>query len=192
MTSTSRLARFLAYGLAGSLVEAAFTSLVASIGARRLRLSGPSTPLMVGLYGLALPLFEPLHDRLRGRPAWQRATVYAAGVIGVEALSGWAWRRRTGRVPWEYRSGLAVDGVTRLDYAPLWGLLGLATERLHDALTGRPAAATSRRGIHGRAGVLGYRPDNARGGRGPETQRHRSLLSRSFARQGRDARVQKE
>jgi hypothetical protein len=92
---------------------------------------------MVGLYGLALPLFEPLHDRLRGRPAWQRATVYAAGVIGVEALSGWAWRRRTGRVPWEYRSGLAVDGVTRLDYAPLWALLGLAAECVHDGLVGR-------------------------------------------------------
>lgn len=127
-------ARFVAYGLAGSLVEAAFTSTVASRGAGRLVLRGPSTPLMVGLYGLALPLFEPVHDRLRARPAWQRGAAYATGVIGIEALSGWAWRRRTGRVPWEYRSSLAVDGVTRLDYAPLWAFLGLATERLHDRL----------------------------------------------------------
>jgi hypothetical protein len=90
---------------------------------------------MVALYGLALPLFEPVHDAVRDRPAWQRAAVYAVGIIAVEALSGVVWRRVTGEVPWEYRSGLAIDGVTRLDYAPAWALVGLAAERLHDAMT---------------------------------------------------------
>jgi hypothetical protein len=89
---------------------------------------------MVPLYGLAMPLFEAVHDRIRERPAWQRGAIYAAGVIAVEAVSGLAWRRWTGSVPWEYRSGLAIGGVTRLDYAPGWAILGLAAERLHDAL----------------------------------------------------------
>jgi len=129
--------RFVAYGVAGSAAEALFTSAVASAGAGRLVVRGPSTPLMVPLYGLAVPLFEPLHDRLRGRPAWQRAAAYAAGVLAIEALSGLAWRRWTRSVPWEYRSGLAIGGVTRLDYAPGWAILGLAAERLHDALTRR-------------------------------------------------------
>lgn len=137
MARTAPWQRFLAYGLIGALVEAAFSSAVASVGAGRPVRRGPSTPLMIGLYGLALPLFEPLHDRLRGRPPWLRASAYAAGIITVEALSGWAWRRATGRVPWEYRSGLAVDGVTRLDYFPLWAIVGLAAERLHDALVRR-------------------------------------------------------
>ena len=127
--------RFLAYGLAGSIAEALFTSAVASAGAGRIVRRGPSTPLMLALYGLALPLFEPVHDRVRGRPAWQRATVYAGGILAAEAMSGLAWRRWTGRVPWEYRSGFAVAGLTRLDYAPAWALVGLAAERLHDALT---------------------------------------------------------
>jgi hypothetical protein len=128
-------ARFLAYGLAGSIAETLFTSAVASVGAGRIVRPAPSTPLMVGLYGMALPFFEPVHDRVRGRPAWQRAAVYAGGILAVETLSGLAWRRWTGRVPWEYRSGLAVAGVTRLDYAPAWAIVGLAAERLHDTLT---------------------------------------------------------
>jgi len=127
--------RFLVYGLAGSAAEALFTSAVASAGSGRVVLRGPSTPLMVPLYGLAMPLFEAVHDRIRERPAWQRGAIYAAGVIAVEAVSGLAWRRWTGSVPWEYRSGLAIGGVTRLDYAPGWAILGLAAERLHDALT---------------------------------------------------------
>jgi hypothetical protein len=129
--------RFLAYGLAGSIAEGLFTSAVASVGAGRIVRRGPSTPLMVALYGLALPVFEPIHDRVRGRPAWQRGAIYAAGILAIETVSGLAWRRSTGRVPWEYRSGIAVAGVTRLDYAPAWAIVGLAAERLHDTLTGR-------------------------------------------------------
>jgi hypothetical protein len=130
-------ARFLAYGLAGSIAEALFTSAVTSVGSGRIVRRAPSTPLMVVLYGMAMPLFEPVHDRVRDRPAWQRAAVYAGGILAIETLSGLAWRRWTGRVPWEYRSGLAVGGVTRLDYAPAWAIVGLGAERLHDTLTER-------------------------------------------------------
>jgi hypothetical protein len=184
--------RFLAYGLAGSVAEALFTSAVASVGAGGIVRRGPSTPLMVALYGLALPLFEPVHDRVRGRPAWQRGAVYAGGIMAVETVSGLAWRAWTGRVPWEYRSGLAVAGVTRLDYAPAWAIVGLAAERLHDTLT-EHVPRSGARSFHAVAGqatlrgllaVLPYAADNARDGRGLKTQRHRSLLSRSVARHG--------
>jgi len=137
MTRIAAPLRFLVYGAVGSAVESAFSSGVDSVGAGRVVVRGPSTPWMLVLYGLALPLFEPVHDAVRRRPAWQRGIVYAAGIIGVEALSGLIWRRVTGAVPWEYRSGLAIAGVTRLDYAPAWALVGLATEPLHDAMTGR-------------------------------------------------------
>ncbi|MDQ3879609.1 MAG: putative ABC transporter permease [Chloroflexota bacterium] len=133
--------RALLYGLTGSLVESAFTSGVASFGRARITLHGPSTWVMVPLYGLAQLLFEPVHDAVRGRPWWHRGAVYAAGIFTLEAVAGWTLRAVTGRCPWDYsgRSPLAVDGVIRLDYAPLWAGLGLATERLHDALTVRRA-----------------------------------------------------
>ena len=132
------VARFLAYGAAGSLMEAAFTTAVASAGSGRLTPHCPSTPLMLPIYGLSLPLFEPVHDRVRRRPAWQRAAVYAVGSMAVEASAGVALRRISGRCPWEYsgRSRFAIGGVTRLDYAPLWALAGLGAERLHDRLVG--------------------------------------------------------
>lgn len=73
----------------------------------------------------------------RHRVRAQRGAVHAAGVTGIEIVAGLAWRRRTGDVPWEYRSGFTVRGVTRLDYAPGWAILGLAAERLDDAMRRR-------------------------------------------------------
>jgi hypothetical protein len=124
--------------MVGSLVEAAFTTTTFSARSSRPVLRGPSTPWMVPIYGLAMPLFEPVHDRLRSRPAWQRGLAYAAGILAVEGLTGWALRRLTGRCPWDYsgRSPLALGGLVRLDYSPLWALTGLGAERLHDALIG--------------------------------------------------------
>jgi len=104
---------------------------------------------MVPIYGLAMPLFEPAHDRLRSRPAWQRGLAYAGGIIAVEGLTGWALRRLIGHCPWDYsgRSRLALAGLVRLDYAPLWALTGLGAERLHDALIeSRPAGPSSSAG----------------------------------------------
>ena len=138
------VARFAAYGAAGSLVESAFTSVRLSIHGGRPALSGPSTAWMLPIYGLSLPLLEPVHDRIRSRPAWQRGAVYAGGIFAVEAAAGWMLRRATGNCPWDYtgRSPLSVAGLIRLDYAPFWALAGLGAERLHDLLAGDGRSAT--------------------------------------------------
>ena len=64
--------RALAYGLAGCAVESVFTSVLSRRREGRLRAAGPSTPWMLPIYGLGASLFEPVHDRLRARAAWQR------------------------------------------------------------------------------------------------------------------------
>jgi uncharacterized membrane protein len=122
--------RFLAYGLAGWAVD----SLVvwAHTGRRR-----PSSVLNVPVYGLAQPLFEPLHERMRPHPPVRRALVYGLGILGVEYASGRILRRALGSVPWDYGDArVNIDGLVRLDYLPLWGAFGLGLERLHDALCG--------------------------------------------------------
>ncbi|HEY2936813.1 MAG TPA: hypothetical protein VGJ25_09440 [Gaiellaceae bacterium] len=124
-------ARFLAYGLAGCAVDSLFV--LAHTGRRR-----PSSLLNVPVYGLAQPLFEPVHDRMRRRPPALRAGVYGVGILAVEYASGRVLRRLAGRVPWDYgRARFAVDGLVRLDYLPLWAAFGLGLERLHDVLAGR-------------------------------------------------------
>ena len=126
-----RSARFLAYGLAGWAVDSLFV--LAHTGRR-----WPSSVLNVPVYGLAQPLFEPVHDRLRHRRAPLRAAVYGVGILAVEYASGRLLRRLVGRAPWDYgRARFAVDGLVRLDYLPLWGAFGLGLERLHDLLAGR-------------------------------------------------------
>jgi hypothetical protein len=126
-----RSARFLVYGLVGWLTDSLFVA--AHTGRRR-----PTSPLNVVVYGLAQPLFEPAHDRIRGRHVVTRAAAYGAGTLGVEYVSGRVLRRLVGSAPWDYTGArLSVDGLVRLDYAPLWAAYGLALERLHDALVPR-------------------------------------------------------
>ena len=114
-----KVPRTLVYGLAGWAVD--------SLWRRR-----PSPPLNVPVYALARPLFEPAHDRLRGRPLALRAAFYGAGILGVEYASGRALRRLVGEAPWDYGNGKLV----RLEYFPLWALFGLGLEKLDDALRG--------------------------------------------------------
>jgi uncharacterized membrane protein len=132
-------ARFLAYGLAGWAIDSLFV--YAHTGRRR-----PSSLLNVPVYGLAQPLFEPVHDRIRQRPFALRAVFYGAGILGVEYGSGRLLRRFVGYVPWDYGTvRFGIDGLIRLDYLPLWAAFALGLERLHDVLvrpaTGRPERA---------------------------------------------------
>ncbi len=122
--------RLLVYGVGGWALDSAFVW--AHTGRRR-----PSSLLNVPVYGLALPLFEPAHDRLRHRPVPTRFVAYGAGTLVVEYVSGRLLRRLVGAAPWDYTGKrLAVDGLVRPEYLPLWGALGLALERLHDAMVG--------------------------------------------------------
>ena len=134
--------RFLVYGLAGWALDSLFVWL--HTGRRR-----PSSLLNVPVYGLAQPLFEPLHDRMRHRPPGLRAAVYGVGILGVEYASGRLLRRLLGSAPWDYgeaRLGIG-GGLVRLDYLPIWGLFGLGLERLHDFLRPTPSKNESGRAV---------------------------------------------
>ena len=122
-------ARFLAYGLGGWMLDSLYVW--AHTGRRR-----PSGLLNIPVYGLAQPLFEPVHDRLRERPVLVRAAAYGTGILGVEYGCGRLLRRLVGGVPWDYGGArFALDGLVRLDYLPLWAASGLGLERVHDLLT---------------------------------------------------------
>ncbi len=135
--SLLRWERSVAYAVVGVATEVVFT------GARNIALrsgwslQGRSYLWMFPIYGLSAYLFEPVHDAFRGRPVWERAVAYSAGIMGVEFLSGTAIKRLVGAVPWDYSGHgrfVVRGGAVRLDYAPLWGLAGLGLERLHDVM----------------------------------------------------------
>jgi hypothetical protein len=96
------------------------------------------SPWMFPVYALARPLFEPFHERLRGRPFAMRAAAYAVGITAVEYASGRVLRQLNGSAPWDYsHARVHLDGLVRADYLPAWAAFGLGLERLHDALAGR-------------------------------------------------------
>jgi hypothetical protein len=132
------LERFFVYGALGWCIEVMWTALagVAGRGERDWRLTGSTYLWMFPIYGLLAPLYEPAHNALRAWPWAGRAAIYAAGFMAVELASGWLIRRLTGSCPWDYRgrARFHIGGLVRLDYAPLWALLGLGLEPVHDFL----------------------------------------------------------
>lgn len=81
-----------------------------------------------GVVGLSLPLFLTLR---RYCPLWQRVGTYIFLIFMAEFAAGWLLQTLTGVCPWDYGNRpLSVKGFIRLDYAPLWAILGLFFERV--------------------------------------------------------------
>ena len=131
------LIRFFIYGLLGWAMEIAWTALPKRQPIDW-RLPGHTYVWMFPIYGLVAPLYEPLHDALRdaGVHLLLRGAAYALGIMAIETLTGWLLQRLTGKIPWDYRGKTRWQwrGYTRFDYFPLWFLVGLALEPLHDFL----------------------------------------------------------
>ena len=138
-----RRERALGYGLLGWAAEVAFTGVHDAVDprSRNWRLQGHSYLWMLPIYGLLAYMYEPLHDRVRHRRAWQRAVAYAGGFIAVEYATGVALRRAVGLVPWDYteHSRFALPGgAIRLDYIPVFAAVGMLLEPVHDAVRDLP------------------------------------------------------
>ena len=129
----SGAARFAAYAAVGWCAELVWTRLAHLHRPRRG--DGVPSAWMLPVYGLAQPLWEPVHEALRARPLLVRALAYSAGFLVVEYASGRVLRAAVGEAPWDYsHAPLHLHGLIRADYAPVWAAAGLALEPLHDAL----------------------------------------------------------
>lgn len=129
------LIRFILYGLGGWCGEIVFTALTDSLPRRDWRLVGTSYLWMFPIYGLLAVLYEPAHDLIREVPLLGRAVVWALGFTAVEFLSGWLIARFTGRCPWDYSDKrFAINAYIRWDFFPVWAIIGLALEPVHDFL----------------------------------------------------------
>lgn len=128
--------KFLIFGMLGWCAEILWTGFCALLAGDP-ALTAKTYLWMFPIYGsaaLAAPLFLSLR---RLCPAWQRGGVYILAIFAVEFLSGALLRGLTGRCPWDYGAGLfSVMGFIRLDYAPLWAILGFFFEGVCAALAG--------------------------------------------------------
>lgn len=142
------LIRFVLYGLGGWCGEIVFTAITESLPRRDWRLVGTSYLWMFPIYGLIAPLYEPAHDLIRELPWLGRAFIWSLGFTTIEFCSGWLLAQLTGRCPWDYSGKrFAINPYIRWEYVPVWSLVGLALEPIHDFLVRlTPAIATALRG----------------------------------------------
>jgi hypothetical protein len=119
--------RFLTYGAMGMIIEVVTTGSTAAVIQRDRAATGKTYLWMLPIYGLGGLLLERISDLVHAR-RWSRtarALAYLPAIYGLEAASGAALRCLIRRCPWDYTGKrLALRGLVRLDYAPLW--LGVA------------------------------------------------------------------
>lgn len=97
---------------------------------------GNTSVFMFVIYGMAVFL-KPVCALVKNMPVWLRGLVYTVCIFSAEYTTGMLLSRKE-RCPWNYtHSRYHVNGLIRLDYAPLWFFTGLLFERM---LTGKPDA----------------------------------------------------
>jgi uncharacterized membrane protein len=112
-------------GIAGWCLEIIFTG----ITRHEKSLKCETSLLMFPIYGLA-SLIAPLGRLLKNRSVMFRGSCYTCVIFLTEYVTG-KFLRLFGRCPWDYSNApLNIDGVIRLDYAPLWFGTGLLYEKL--------------------------------------------------------------
>lgn len=115
-------------GLTGWCMEILFTS-AGSLLKHDKRMIGQTSLWMFPIYGMAA-VISPLYKLIKKKPVFMRGSIYTLGIFSFEYLSG-TLLKKYHLCPWDYSDAKTnVNGVIRLDYAPLWLAAGLLFERI--------------------------------------------------------------
>lgn len=116
----SILARILAFGCIGLLLECLFTG-IQSVFIDKNKSAVCKTYLwMIGIYGVAGIILDYIRV-WTAWPAFVNAFIYLPIIYAVEYSSGWLLRKAIGRCPWDYgKRKYTVHGLIKLDYVFYW------------------------------------------------------------------------
>lgn len=124
--------RFIVYGTIGVGAEILWTGLGTLIRGD-LSMAGHSSIWMFPIYGMMVFL-EKIHDNTRHMPVIIRGGVYTLLIYTGEFISG-TFLKLIGACPWNYEQlPFSIYGVITFSYIPVWFILGLFFEILHDFL----------------------------------------------------------
>lgn len=121
--------RFIFYGFLGWGLEIFWTG-INSIKNGDRTLKGNSSLWMFPIYGMGIFL-EPIINIMSVFPIVLRGVVYMLCIFLAEYASGMILKKYSA-CPWDYSfSVYSVQGVIRLDYAPVWFAVGLIYEWIY-------------------------------------------------------------
>ena len=119
---------FLLCGLTGWCFECFFTGLH-SLFYRKQKLPCQTSLWMFIIYGFGA-FIKPIYYIIKKAPTHIRGIIYTTLIFITEFLSG-SFLKKHNACPWDYSSAkYNVKGIIRLDYAPLWFIVGLIYEHL--------------------------------------------------------------
>ena len=123
------LKNFLLCGFIGWCTECFWTGLGSVQEHSDRRLLCRTSLWMFPIYGMAA-VIPKIAEKLKGKNFLIRGTVYMTGIFVVEFFTG-TFLQYIRSCPWDYsKARLNIRGVIRLDYAPVWFVLGLIYERI--------------------------------------------------------------
>ena len=120
--------KFIIYGLLGWNIEVLWTGWCELLSGN-INMVGRTSLWMFIIYGSGGILFEKVLPKIKDRKWFERGFIWMCLIFAVEFLSG-AFLKLLGITAWRYDSLFSVLGLIRLDYGPLWAVVGLAFERL--------------------------------------------------------------
>lgn len=120
--------KFILCGILGWSMEVFWTGFQ-SFRRRELKLVGRSSIWMFPIYGLAA-ILSPISKWIKNENAWIRGGIYSICIFIGEFLTG-SFLKKYDLCPWDYsNTRFHYKGIIRLDYAPLWFMVGLIFEKL--------------------------------------------------------------
>lgn len=119
---------FVKCGLIGWCMEIFWTS-IGKLKKHDKKLIGETSLIMFPIYGMAA-VFKPIHEKIKSKNFIVRGSIYTTFIYAVEYTTGTLLKRKN-ICPWDYsKSKYNINGVVRLDYAPVWFIVGLLYEKM--------------------------------------------------------------
>lgn len=119
---------FVICGIFGWCIEILWTAFE-KFRRRDMKLIGNTSIWMFPIYGMA-SFFVPIYRFIKNANVVVRGFVYMLSIFTAEYITGYILKKRN-MCPWDYsKAKYNINGLIRLDYAPLWFLVGLVFEKL--------------------------------------------------------------
>ena len=121
--------RFIIYGLLGWNIEVLWTGWC-SLTSGDFNMIGRTSLWMFLIYGAGGLIFEKVFSKISRKSLFVRGLIWMCLIFAIEFISG-SFLRLIGITPWYYDGFFSVAGLIRLDYGPLWFLVGIVFEKIY-------------------------------------------------------------